>query len=233
MAKQNKTHRLDGRYIKIRQSFIIDVQEGRYTTNDLLFFSAIKMVATEIETTEMAILNVDMLLVLTGLAKNSRNKRLAKESLANLVKGKLIKVYKDIMKSSENKSIETADTLFIAITEDELKDGGRFTKLRHFEFNNIINSGEKNPGKMLLMFCAIIVEVFETGELKQTNISNDRLCEECRLDRKTVIKYIKILEEVKVLYRKKVRYIDNEDVLRHKNIFTRYDWSSFIESRYM
>lgn len=224
--------RLDGRFIKVHRPFILDVQEGRYTPNDLLFFSAIKMVATTIHMTDMAVTSVDILLELTGFARKDRNRKMVIESLNSLAEGNLIKVYCDISLQDENKDIKNSDVLYIEITE-KVNDKESFTQLRHFEFNDIVHSGERNPAKMLLLYCTITVDVFEKSELKQTNISNEKLSTKCGIDKKTVTKYIQKLEEIKVLYRKYVQFKDEDGAIKTKNVFTRYDWRDFIESRYM
>lgn len=224
--------RLNGRFIKITRQFLLDTQEGRYTPNDFLFFSAIKMIETTIHMTPMAIVNVDTLLSMVGFAKHNRNKKIVVESLENLVRGSRIHIYKDMSMEEENESIDINDILYIAIPERP-DDKEEFTKFRHFEFNDIVKSGERNPAKMMLMYCRITIDIFERSDLKQTNISNETISTDCGLDKKTVTKYIKRLEEMNVLYRKLVKYKDDTNAVRVKNVYTRFDWKEYVESRYM
>lgn len=220
------------RAFKITLPFLTDVQEGRYSTNELLFYSALKMTENLVAERSMTITSVDVLLTLVNFSKHSRNRKVVIDSLNALRCGGLIKVYYDIGMSNENIDIQNADTLFIELTEREGSEN--FVLVRHFEFNEIVNAGERNPAKMLLMYLSIIINVYEKSDTRYTDIANEVIAYTNSLDKKTVTKYIQKLEDSKVLYRKLVHYKDiRNGIIKTKNIFTRYAWKDYVESRYL
>lgn len=223
------------RFIQISKSFLYDVSRGSYDVQDLLVLSTIKMLASgnaSPNSAETCVTNVDIILSMTKMCSNSRNKKSISESIARLIEGGLVGLYEDFSFSKRTDDIKGILHLQV---EEKIPSGEYFVKIHTEEYFNIVNSKERNISKLFHVFTVICDTIYESeGANRYTYIKNDEIVKATGVDKKTVTKYIQELESVKVIYRKMLTITDKTDgTVKSKNVMSRYGWKNYVEASHL
>lgn len=221
------------RFIQISKTFLYDVSRGSYDVQDLLVLSTIKMLASGTaspNSAETCVTTVDIILSMTKMCNNSRNKKSISESIARLIEGGLIGLYEDFSYSQRADNLKGILHLKI---EEKIPSGEYFVKVHTEEYFNIVNSKERNTSKLFHVFTVICDTIYEKGS-RVSCIKNDEIIKATGVDKKSVTKYIQELEKVKAIYRKMLTITDRDDgTVKSKNVYSRYGWRNYVEASHL
>ena len=223
------------RFIQISKSFLYDVSRGSYDVQDLLTLSTIKMLSSgnaSPNSAETCVTTIDIILSMTKMCNNSRNKKSINESIARLIEGGLIGLYEDF---SFSETTDNMKGIMYLRVEEKIPTGDYFVKIHTEEYHKIVNSKERNISKLFHVFTIIVDTVYEgDGANHYSYIKNEDIIKATGVDKKTVTKYIQELEKIEVIYRKLLTITDKTDGnVKNKNVMSRYGWRNYVEASHL
>lgn len=143
---------------------------------------------------------VSQLIELAGLHNNNTMKMKFKEELQDLVEYGAIKIYGDITCSQTINDFKPADTIYVKVL-DYVQTGQSFTKIFYKDLKAIVMLDEKNKAKILRVYALIVSHIFYTNTNdKLSYVAIDTIANNTGFDRKTVMRYVEVLCENKILY---------------------------------
>ncbi|MGU3460379.1 hypothetical protein [Bacillus sp. D48C] len=160
---------------------------------------------------------VNQLIMLMGMFANTSLKSKVKETLEGLREYDLIEIYEDNMLTKKVNEIKQANSYFIKIKEKERNLG--FTKVFYSDLHKILALDNTYRVKIYRVYYEIMSHIFYNDSSSRIAFPNiDTISEITGIDRKSVMKYTKILMENKILICLKIR----KDKKKDKNYYSRW-----------
>jgi hypothetical protein len=169
---------------------------------------------------------INQIIDTVGMCNNSKLRIKIRKTLESLRKYGLIEIYEDNLLTKVVQELKPAKSYFIRTNEKE-KDQG-FTKVFYSDFYNILKMTDPFKVKIYRVYAEIMSYIFY-------NLSSDRVAypnietihENTGIDRKSIIKYIKVLMKNKILFCLKVRTEYKKD----KNFYARWIHRSAVKNK--
>jgi hypothetical protein len=160
---------------------------------------------------------VNDLIKLMGMFPNTSLKTKVKDTLEDLREYDLIEIYEDNLLTKKVEEIKPANSYFIITKEKERGLG--FTKVFYTDFNKILTLDNKYKVKIYRVYYEIISHVFYNNSSSRVAFPNiNTIAEATGIDRKSIMKYTKILMDEQILLCLKIRKEEKKD----KNYYSRW-----------
>ncbi len=191
---------------------------------DICHLAIIKSLANNF--TNTAITSINDLMTIIGINfKNKEASQKARESILRLQAMKYINVYVDRPKTKTITDLKHAQTYFIQPTE---VNEDTFVKVFETDIEKIVTMQSKHKSKLIMIYMAIVSHLFyyheATMEHKSVWVTIETIAKITGLDRRTVMKYIKLLHEAEVMFCITTRV----HAKKNKNFYGRYKHKEMI-----
>jgi hypothetical protein len=193
---------------------------------DICHLAIIKSLANNF--TRTAITSINDLMTMMGInSKNKEASQKARESIIRLQEMKYIIVYVDRPKTKTVIALKPAQTYFIKPTEE---NQSYFVKVFESDIEKIVTMQSKHKSKLFIIYLAIVSHLFyyhnASMEHKSVFATIETIAKITGLDRRTVMKYIKLLHGAEVLFCITTKIHAKKD----KNFYGRYKHKDLITS---
>ncbi|WP_350300243.1 helix-turn-helix domain-containing protein [Peribacillus frigoritolerans] len=191
---------------------------------DICHLAIIKSLANNF--TKTAITSINDLMTVMGInPKNKEASQKARESIIRLQAMYYITVYADRPKTKTVTDLKPAQTYFIKPTKE---NEDYFVKVFETDIEIIVTMQSKHKSKLFIIYMAIVSHLYyyhdASMEHKSVWATIETLAEITGLDRRTVMKYIKLLHEAEVLF----CITTKVHAKKNKNFYGRYKHKEMI-----
>jgi len=165
------------------------------------------------------VIHIESIASVLGLSSHSKNRTAIQNILLSLEEKNLLLLYTDLTmtKQIDVKDMKLTGVYYAKLVE--VKGGQGFTKIYYTDMDKFINMDEKYKDLMFVIYFNIIQRIFEgESNLDYSYPNIDTIEAQTGINRKTVMKYIRVLKEHEILYYEKVRKGEHKD----KNYYTRW-----------
>ncbi|MBT2727485.1 helix-turn-helix domain-containing protein [Bacillus sp. ISL-75] len=187
------------RHLENKESFIHVPKLFRYddyTEFEIFLYAVIEGLSRNpIGATQIG---VNQLIALMGMYENTKLKSKVKGTLESLRKLELIEIYEDNLLTKKVEKIKPANSYFIRTKEKEREIG--FTKVFYEDFYKILTLDNKYKMKIFSVYFEIMSYIYYTNSNSRVAYPNiDTIAKATGIDRKSIMKYSKILMENEIL----------------------------------
>lgn len=190
--------------------------DDKYTDYELFIYTLIEGLSRN--PFSLTQTGVNQLISLSGMYANTALKTKVKETLEKLRDNEIIIIYNDYLLREKVQEIKPSNAYFIKNNLKEEVYNIDFTKVFYSDFNKITKLQDTSKVKIYRVYYAIVSHIFDGESNSKVAFPNiETISANTGIDRKSVIKYIKVLVDNKILLCAKIRVEAKKD----KNYYAR------------
>lgn len=212
------------KFVMIDNEFMADSE--LYSNREQFIYVLLK--ALENNVNGATVVHIESIARILGLSSHSKNRTAIQNVLLSLEEKNLLLLYTDLLLTNQIavKDMKLTGVYYAKLVE--VKGGQGFTKIYYTDIDKFMYMDEKYKDLMFVVYFNIIQRIFDSESSLNYSYPNiDTIEAETGINRKTVMKYIKVLKEHEILYYEKVRKGEHKD----KNYYTRWkDRGSLIQA---
>lgn len=167
--------------------------------------------------------SVDMLASILGLSLHSKNRAVVKEMISSMEEKGLISLYEDVMKTKpvDLSKIKVSNAYSIDVKDVEIDSLDKsFTKVDIKDLLKFIGLDDKGKELSFSVYFNIIRRIFDNEYNRRYSFpSIETISKETGINRKTIMKHLKLLMDNEILYYETVSLGKYKD----KNLYSKWD----------
>lgn len=206
----------DNNFIMIDNEFMAELEV--YSNREQFVYMLLKGLANNVN--GATVIHIESIASVLGLSSHSKNRSAIQNILLSLEEKKLLLLYEDLLmtKPIAVKDMKLTNMYYAKLAD--VKGGQGFTKIYYTELYKFISMNEKSKDLMFAIYFNIIQRIYDSESSKDYAYpSIDTIENETGINRKTIMKYIKVLRDHEIMYFETVREAEDRD----KNYYSRWD----------
>lgn len=200
----------------IDNGFMANVET--YNSREQFIFFILKGLANNMNNASMV--DTETIADIMGLSSHSKNRLAMQNTLVSLEEKKLLLLYKDLMLTQpiSAKDMKTTKLYYGKLVDVRGEHG--FTKISYKVLHKFVGLKEKYKDLMFSIYFNIIQRIYDTDKSLDYSYATIETVEvETGINRKTIMKYLSIMKENKIIYYETI----SENSKKDKNYYSRWE----------